>query len=419
METVLFVSDLPGVVTSSRDQMFNMKERTTMKPASVAAGLSALVFSLLVAPSASAAPALEVEPNDTIFQVTTTANTEGLTGAVNVDSDVDYFWLGLRPQRQVKIIATAGGCVSDRYSYDSLVSLSIQSPDADAASVAYLAPTQQTPTASVTTTTPGVYGGATQYFLVRVADNHATPGCTYNLQVQSATGGTTDAIDPNPPATRPVVATTEPNDLDSQANGPLQGDTDYAGTIDTTNDVDRLYFQLRAGAAVNVRLSVATGSAYLVSTDQTLDDLTADAGQYAIASTDVASSDRIYRLEIGGDAGSTYRVSVSPASSLGSTIQPTQPPRPKVKVVLKAVPTVVPRHGFVTLKGRVIGRSHGRVTIRQKFMRPGAGWTVETRKRINTSGKFRYREDVNAGSRRYKACFKNHCSLPVKVRMRG
>ncbi|MEI2714318.1 MAG: hypothetical protein V9G04_13755 [Nocardioides sp.] len=42
----------------------------------------AVVIALLTMPTASAAPTMEVEPNDNIFQVSATANTEGLMGVL-------------------------------------------------------------------------------------------------------------------------------------------------------------------------------------------------------------------------------------------------------------------------------------------------------------------------------------------------
>jgi hypothetical protein len=286
-------------------------------------------FPLLVAAPAQAAAAPEVEPNDNILQVTATANTEGLTGTIGADGDVDHFWLGLRPQRQVKILATASGCTSTNWG--RLVRVEIDSPDNQNDDLVYLRPETDANTVSATTTTPGVYGGPTQYFMVTVSDDGANVGCRYTLQVQSSTGGNTDAIDPSPPATYPVVPLAEPDDLRSQAFGPLLGETSYSGKIETSNDVDQVYFQVRAGAAVNVRLSVGAGEVYVDSDetggDDDLDsDPSASAGEYAISTVAVASTDRAFRLALSGDAGSTYQLLLSPGTSLGVTPPPPPPP---------------------------------------------------------------------------------------------
>lgn len=292
-----------------------------MRRIRVLLALVALSLPLFVAAPAQAAPRPEVEPNDNIFQVTATANTEGLTGKVGASGDVDYFWIGLRPQRQVKILATAAGCTSD-YSSSGLVYVSLLPADGGGEGLASLRPTRNEPTDFTTTTTPGVYGGATQYYLVKVEDGYADVGCTYTVQVQGATGGATDAIDPTPPATYPVVRLAEPDDLPSQAHGPLGGETSYAGTIETSNDVDQVYFQVRAGAAVNVRLSVGSGEVDTDSDDALDSDPYASAGNYDISTVAVASGDRTYRLAITGDAGSTYQLLLTPGTSLGATPPP-------------------------------------------------------------------------------------------------
>ncbi len=287
--------------------------------------LTGLASSMLVVTPAHAVPTGETEPNDTIFQVSSTANTEGLTGTVGTSGDVDYFWLGLRPQRQVKILATASGCTSARYDHDNLVVATVVPTDGgDGSELAYLTPSMEAPSDFVTTTTPGVYGGPTQYFLVKVMDSYGDVGCRYNLQVQSATGGTTDAIDPAPPATFPVAPLAEPDDLTSQAHGPLAGETSYAGSIETTNDVDQVFFQVKAGAGLNVRLSTGAGSVYASS--DTMEDLSATAGNYDISTVGVSASDQTYRLAITGDAGSTYQLLLTPGTSLGVTPPPPPPP---------------------------------------------------------------------------------------------
>lgn len=301
-----------------------------MRRLRVMLALLPLPLPLLVAAPAQAAAAPEVEPNDNILQVTATANTEGLTGTIGADGDVDYFWLGLRPQRQVKIVATAAsGCASRSWEG---VGVRISPADGSDDPLASLYPTGGEPIRFTTTTTPGVYGGPTQYFLVKVWDyDNALVGCRYTLQVQGATGGTTDAIDPNPPATYPVVPLAEPDDLPSQAHGPLLGETSYSGKIETSNDVDRVYFQVKAGAAVNVRLSVGAGEIYTDSDDTGGDDDLdidpyASAGEYAISTVAVASTDRTFRLALTGDAGSTYQLLLSPGTSLGVTPPPPPPP---------------------------------------------------------------------------------------------
>lgn len=380
----------------------------------------AVVIALLTMPTASAAPTMEVEPNDNIFQVSATANTEGLMGVLGADGDLDYFWLGLRPQRQIRMTAAVAGCADP---YNSLRIYVREPTDSTAYSLAYLNPDNGS-SSTTTLTTPGVVGGPTQYFLVSVAEYWKDEGlnCRYSLKVTNTAGGATDAIDPTPPAMAPVVNLTEPNDLESQANGPLTGDVDFAGAIETSNDADYVYFQVKANMAANVRLSVAAGQADADSLNYNyLSDLSASAGYYDLESTKVSSSDQTFKLKITGTVGTTYRIMVSPASSLGTTpVAPPPPPPPpakKLKITLKANKYLVSRGGFVTLKGRV-NRSRGKVKIYQKLTRRGSRWVVEASKCISPTGRFRHREDVRSGSRRYIACYKGKCSKTILVRMR-
>ena len=367
---------------------------------------------LAVAPPAQAAPATEIEPNDTILQVTASANTEGLKGVLGASDDVDYFWIGLRPQRQVRIVATATGCNDEPYiEIDSIMTLR---------------PYNDTPD-SGTTTTPGIFGGPTQHFLVSVSQGYfgSSATCAYSLQVQSASGGTTDAIDPTPPQTFPVAPLAEPNDLAAQANGPLVGEVNHAGSIETTNDVDQVLFQVKAGSSVNVKLSVGAGDVDVESDSSTLSDLSVSGGSYEIASLPVSAVDRTYLMALSGDAGSTYQLLLTPASSLGTTAAPPPPPAsesgptasPKrIKPVLRTTTPYVKRGGIVTLKGQIKGiQKRVRVTILQRGVN-GSRWIVEARKKTNRRAKFRHREDLTGGSRYYRVCFKSTCSKSVLVR---
>jgi hypothetical protein len=100
-----------------------------------------------------------------------------------------------------------------------------------------------------------------------------------------------------------------------------------------------------------------------------------------------------------------------------ATAQEAAPQSARVRVTMSASPTLVAKGGFVTLTGRVRGAKHGKVVIWQLNKKKGSSWKVEARKKLKKKGRFRHTEDVNAGSRYYKACFSGHCSARVLVRM--
>jgi hypothetical protein len=375
------------------------------------------VAALAVAAPAHAAPTPEVEPNDTVFQVTATANTEGLTGRLATSDDVDHFWIGLRPQRQVRITATASGCSNS--GADPVVEVGTMS---DWDSLVELFPSNNS-SSYAAVTTPGIYGEATRYFLVSAYTRpywDSAAGCTYTLKVTSATGGTTDAIDPTPPATFPVSSLPEPDDLSSQATGPLAGDIEYEGRITTSNDVDNVFFQHRAQAGVNMTVTASGGTVYV---DWGTDDMNVYSGTNATHSFPVSSSDVTRYVKITGSVGAAYRIRLSPASSLGTTVAPPPvaapaPSKKVTKVTLRAKNNVVRRGGIVRLRATANVKRRVKITIWQ-YTYSRKRWVIETRKRTNRRGVLRHSEDVRAGKRLYRACWRKVCSKDVLVRMRG
>lgn len=387
---------------------------------SVPLAAASLLAAVLVTPPASAAPTAEAEPNNNLFQMNGPIGVEGAVGTLGTSDDVDLFRVGLRPQRQVRLrFQTTNQSSCGLGTFGARVYYSLTTEDGTyLASGAMQFDDEYTEDTFITT--PGTYGGPTERAVLRFsADRQETVGCSYAFSVASSTGGATDAIDPSPMNSYPVVAIPEPNDLESQSYGSLSGDTYYQGAIETDNDVDRVHFQLKAGAAANVQLSVASGDVSVSSSTSGMGALSASGGQYSTASTDVSTSDRVVLLTVSGDTGSSYRLLVTPATSLGTTAPaPTQPTTKKLRVSLKASTSIVRRNGFVTLKGKVVGRSRGKVVIWQRTLKPGKGWSVEAKKKIRSNGRFKHREDVRGGTRLYKACYRKTCSKPVKVRMR-
>jgi hypothetical protein len=74
--------------------------------------------------------------------------------------------------------------------------------------------------------------------------------CPYSWSVSPAATVTTA----EPPAP-PELTTTEPNETDMQAFGPLAGDTRYSGAIDTSNDRDLAFFYAKRATQITVELT--------------------------------------------------------------------------------------------------------------------------------------------------------------------
>ncbi|WP_217924481.1 hypothetical protein [Miltoncostaea oceani] len=210
---------------------------------------------------ATGAPTAEVEPNDNAFQAVGPVGPEGLTGAIQVSEDVDLFLLQLRPQRQVRInyevtnpgpSCTTGGFRSVRFRLSERIEGNLISTGETYPGVT---------SDSETITTPGVFGGPSQLYQLRVnGGDNETPGCAYRVTITDPTGGPTDALDPTPLPAFPGVATPEPNDIPAQAFGPLAAATVYEGGFETSNDTDILYFKLAPGTKASFELSSIVGT---------------------------------------------------------------------------------------------------------------------------------------------------------------
>ncbi len=318
------------------------------------------------APSGRAAAVAENEPNDSIFQISGVVPVDGVRGALQTSSDVDTFALRLRPQRQVTLNYTLGSGCGDA----SGIRFSLRTPGGDSIGApAYTSSFSGLGSAggvrSYSITTPGVFGGpSTDYWLRFFADGASAVGCTYQFSVTAAGGGTTDAIDPTPTTQLPLVVTAEPNDLDAQAIGPLSGDTQYQGGIETANDVDALWVPVKAGTAVTLTLSAANGEAVARLYDRTAgsskgasSSFSAESGEAQSSTPSAATADVSYLVRITGDTGATWRLVATPASSIG--VSPPPPPTP--------APTPAPLQAVSRSLSiaRVGGRYRGRVFARQ------------------------------------------------------
>lgn len=267
----------------------------------------ALIFGCVA--SASAAPTADTEPNDNIFQANGPVSTEGVTGSLASSDDADYFKLRLRPQRQVRFNYFSNNCgwLVD-FEIRDLGGTTIASEDTNSSS-------------TDTLTTPGVFGGATVDTWLIV--DGAGPGCTYQFTVTNTTGGPTDAIDPGAGPTLPIVPTSEPNDMATQAFGPLTANVVYSGKFETSNDEDWLYVPLRSGFNVTYSLSAAGGSAdaTMRSSDgrTSLSYVSVSNGSTDSRSTMTAGS-TVHYFSIEGQTDAEWRLQIGPAEAIGAPV---------------------------------------------------------------------------------------------------
>lgn len=275
--------------------------------------MACVAIALTLVANASAAPTQDVEPNDNIFQLAPPISPEGVAGTVNTVDDIDLYMVKLRPQRQVKLVfQLTNGNTCGRYLDFSLKTVEGSSIESNDLSGSH-------PSEVYTITTPGTVGGPSQEFFLRFNDggysDSFTP-CSYLFAVTDTAGGPTDAIDSMPTPPLPTVATSEPNDVESQAFGALAAGTNYTGKIETSNDVDWLFAWLQPGANATIELAASLGDAYVqVYTEfasSSTTSVSSNSGEVQTATFTVPYGTNKYLIKITGDLGTLWRLNVTP-----------------------------------------------------------------------------------------------------------
>ena len=201
--------------------------------------LAGVLSCLVLAPLARA----ETEPNDNMLQANVITDSNLVTGATNTEQDVDWYEFSLGSQQQVTlnidVVPANCGVEFEFRDYrgeriESGISLGEElSWNPESAHEGYHYTT--------------AYGGGIYYLMIY----QGPPGCEYTVSMSP-----TSAFAPLA-APLPVVDIPEPNDLQSQAYGPMKAETLYAGTIDTENDVEWLYFYVRGHHKAQLRMTDA------------------------------------------------------------------------------------------------------------------------------------------------------------------
>ena len=271
------------------------------------ATLCAVAVFLLLAPMASAAG--EVEPDNDIISAFGPIGSTAYVGTLQDAGEEDWYWLQLAGGQQITFSAAFN-------------SESCFFPNASAYLTDYYgsaitrleAPTfEYGVTQQYRYTTPGA--GGTYY--IEVAGSTDNAGCEYEFEVTPPS-----AFAPAPPKP-PAVAVTEPDDFQSEAH-PIGAGTVYAGRIDTSNDVDRLYFEAKANQAVSVELA-GGGCGGSIEADVKPPDGSKEFPQTAYASAGSRGTAELktfaggrFEILVSGDLGCEWQLLLSPASALGA-----------------------------------------------------------------------------------------------------
>jgi hypothetical protein len=290
-------------------------------------------------------------------------------GTLETTDDVDWYVVYTNPQAPLDITITATGsqCSPVNASLldaDGKYVLSIQEATATSDQTAHLGP-------FTTASTSSRYYVRVQSLLTGCS------GDTYQLQLTPATSVTT-----NSPliATAPSLTATptgEPNDMRTQAFGPLLGATAYAGQLDTVNDEDWFTFYTAPQQPVDVAITkVGAGCSDVLSADlldgdgMQVDDNGVSSNQTEHFNFTTPRTAAQYFLKIGPSncAGDTYQLRADPADALLPALPPPDQdgdgvPDATDKCPTKAAPTpsgcrgsFVSRMSFKRSRARYSGR---------------------------------------------------------------
>jgi hypothetical protein len=265
----------------------------------VMALLTLFALSLLATPTLASA-GTETEPNNTILTANGPISSESYSGELQGESDVDWYWMQLGSQQQITLKT------GPRPKYCGM-SFALVTSWGDA---------------------PGVIGYEEEYrytvpagggkFYVRVSQEDDTNTCAYSFSVtpQSA------FVAPPPPL--PQVKVPEPNELPSQAYGPMKAGIVYTGTIETPNDEDWLYLEGRRERTISVIVTKDDCDRFINAAVYREGEETDARGIFAGGEYEgsgkgvvrVGHQSGRYTIDITGDEGCTWQLEVSPPQSL-------------------------------------------------------------------------------------------------------
>ena len=374
--------------------------------------LTVCLAALALPGAAIAAPTVETEPNDNVFELNGPITREGATGTLATQADVDEFLVQFQPARKVKLLfslVNAGTPACPLAPEGGFVRYMLRAPEAVEPFVAGAIAVGSEFVDVVAKDTPGEEGDDVQplHLTIYSDGKEESAGCSYRFIVTDSGGHATDAIDPTPLPDYPDVTLPEPNDLPAQAFGPLAGDTYYFGTIDAEGDVDRMRAWLFPGQTVTAELGAVGGDVSATIEDSVknvlLPSLDAKAEQVVTAPLIGSTAENL--IHVKGEPGARWRLRLSPADAVLSAAPEGSPPRGPLKpyksgLTLRRVAGPGVRYsGRVSSTGGAACRSNRLVVLRHV----GSGFKRFTIARTKADGSFTLSRRTRTGGTVYAA----------------
>lgn len=202
------------------------------------------VLLVLAAPTFARASG-EYEPNDDISTAVGPLSAGTVYhGSLETDQDEDWFWAPFGAQQQITVSAAfRNAACNDRSarldvfdgSGKKLAELNsiLQEDEGEAQQFKYTTPPA-----------PQAF-----FFQFRRGSGALAPPCEYDFTISPAM-----ALSPVP-AQNPVVRLNEPDDFKAGAHGPIGGEVLYAGTLETAEDVDQLFMDVKPNHQVHLEIT--------------------------------------------------------------------------------------------------------------------------------------------------------------------
>jgi len=374
--------------------------------------VAACLAGLVVPGAVRAAPTVETEPNDNVFELDGPIAIDGASGTLTTATDVDEFLVQFQPARKVKLVfslVNAGTPDCPLAPEGGFVRYLLRDPAEVDPFVSGELPVGKEFVDVLDKETPGEEGDDVQSLHLTFSGDgkEEVAGCTYRFTVTDSGGHATDAVDPTPTAEYPDVTVPEPNDLPAQAFGPLAGDTQYFGTIDADGEIDRMRAWLFPGQPVTVVLA-AVGGDVAATIEDSVDNVllpSLEVKPEMVMSAPIVGSAAENLIRVKGEPGARWRLRLSPAEAMLSGPPGGSQPKGPLKqyksgVTLSRVDSSKVRYaGRISSTAGAVCRSGRLVVLRHA----GSGFKRFTIARTKPDGSFILRRKTRTGGTVYAA----------------
>ncbi len=373
--------------------------------------IAACLVALVAPAGAFAAPTPDAEPNENVFELTGPISRDGAIGTLSAEADVDEFLVRFQPARKVKLLFSllnAGTPECPLAPSGGFVRYLLRAPSEVDPFLSGELPVGSEFVDVVAKDTPGEQGDEIQpLHLTFFADGEEAAGCSYRFTVTDSGGHATDAIDPSPLPDFADVAVPEPNDLATQAFGPLAGDVNYFGRIDGEGEVDRMRAWLFPGQEIAVELAAVAGDVEARVEDAVKNVLLPklEAKPEHVVTAPIVGSAAENLIRVQGAPGARWRLRLSPADAVLPAAPEGDPPRgPLVRyrtgvTLRRSAGPAVRYAGDVMTAGGTACRVNRLVVLRHT----GSGFKRFSVARTRADGTFTLRRRTRTGGTVYAA----------------